>query len=252
LRKKYGVTVDEILSFLRVSEARLEEIQNPESEERRLKGISEKAWSEYAAVAAQLSRDRRAAAIKLQKATARELADLAMTQCRFEVRFLPSSVAGIDWSTAGLEAAEFYFSANPGEDLRPLKSVASGGELSRALLALQSLLSTPSHASVVFDEVDAGIGGAVAEAVGRRLSRVAGQRQVLCVTHLAQVAAFAHRHFVVEKRVTRGRTHTEVREVSDRDRIREVARMLAGEVVTDSAEANARELIERVAQTPGN
>jgi len=249
LKKKYGLNIDEILSFLKTSEVRLDEIQNPEAEERRLKSVAEKAWSEYSAAAAQLSKERRAAAIKLQKAIAKELADLAMTQCRFEVRFTPDSASAIEWRMVGLETAEFYFSANPGEDLRPLKSVASGGELSRALLALQSLLSTPSHASVVFDEVDAGIGGAVAEAVGRRLSRVAGQRQVLCVTHLAQVAAFAQRHFVVEKRVTRGRTHTEVREVSDRDRVREVARMLAGEVVTESAEANARELIQRVAPT---
>ncbi len=99
---------------------------------------------------------------------------------------------------------------------------------------------------MVFDEVDAGIGGAVAEAVGRRLARVAKERQVLCVTHLAQVSAFADRHYVVEKRVVRGRTITEVREVSGRDRVREVARMLAGEVVTGSAEKNAEELIGRV------
>jgi DNA repair protein RecN (Recombination protein N) len=170
-----------------------------------------------------------------------------MAQCRFEVRFHPGSLEpDFDWRVHGLELAEFFLSANPGEDLKPLKSVASGGELSRALLALQALLNAQPSGAVVFDEVDAGIGGAVAEAVGRRLARVAGSRQVLCVTHLAQISAFADRHYVVEKRVVRGRTITEVREVTDRDRVREVARMLAGEVVTGSAEKNAEELIGRV------
>jgi DNA repair protein RecN (Recombination protein N) len=178
---------------------------------------------------------------------AKELGELAMAQCRFEVRFQPQSVpADFDWRSHGLETGEFFLSANPGEELKPLKSVASGGELSRALLALQSLLNAHPSGAVVFDEVDAGIGGAVAEAVGRRLARVARDRQVLCVTHLAQVSAFADRHYVVEKRVVRGRTITEVREVDGRDRVREVARMLAGEVVTGSAEKNAEELIGRV------
>ena len=186
-------------------------------------------------------------ALRLQKAVSRELAELAMAQCRFEVRFEPGSVpADFDWRSRGLETGEFFLSANPGEELKPLKSVASGGELSRALLALQSLLNAHPSGAVVFDEVDAGIGGAVAEAVGRRLARVAQERQVLCVTHLAQVSAFADRHYVVEKRVVRGRTITEVREVEGRDRVREVARMLAGEVVTGSAEKNAEDLIGRV------
>ncbi len=247
LRKKYGSSVHEIMSFLSESEDRLNAIDNPEAEERRLEKLSSAAWSGYAALAGALSKERRSVATKLQKAVARELGDLAMAQCRFEVRFEPSVVpADFDWRAHGLEIGEFFLSANPGEELKPLKSVASGGELSRALLALQSLLNAHPSGAVVFDEVDAGIGGAVAEAVGRRLARVARDRQVLCVTHLAQVSAFADRHYVVEKRVVRGRTITEVREVEGRDRVREVARMLAGEVVTGSAEKNAEELIGRV------
>jgi DNA repair protein RecN (Recombination protein N) len=247
LKKKYGSTIDEILTFLSDSEARLSAIEDPEAEEKRLASTSAAAWASYSGLAAALSKERRSVASRLQKAVARELGDLAMAQCRFEVRFQPAVLSpSVDWKAEGLETGEFYLSANPGEELKPLKSVASGGELSRALLALQSLLNAQPSGAVVFDEVDAGIGGAVAEAVGRRLARVAKERQVLCVTHLAQVSAFADRHYVVEKRVVRGRTITEVREVSGRDRVREVARMLAGEVVTGSAERNAEELIGRV------
>ncbi len=247
LKKKYGSSIDEITLFLLESENRLAAIDDPESEEKRLSTISATGWAAYGTLAAGLSKERRAVATKLQKAVARELGDLAMAQCRFEVRFEPGLLPpDFDWRSHGLETGEFFLSANPGEELKPLKSVASGGELSRALLALQSLLNAHPSGAVVFDEVDAGIGGAVAEAVGRRLARVALERQVLCVTHLAQVSAFADRHYVVEKRVVRGRTITEVREVQGRDRVREVARMLAGEVVTGSAEKNAEDLIGRV------
>ena len=247
LKKKYGSSIDEITQFLFESENRLAAIDDPEAEEKRLAATAEAAWATYSSLASALSKDRRAVAVRLQKAVAKELSDLAMAQCRFEVRFEPGAMKGsFDWKEHGLETGEFFLSANPGEELKPLKAVASGGELSRALLALQSLLNAHPSRSVVFDEVDAGIGGAVAEAVGRRLARVARERQVLCVTHLAQVSAFADRHYVVEKRVIRGRTVTEVGEVSGRDRIREVARMLAGEVVTGSAEKNAEDLIVRV------
>ncbi len=247
LKKKYGSSIHEIMSFLSDSEARLLALDDPDAEDKRLASAVASAWAAYSSAASALSKDRRAVASRLQKAVAKELTDLAMAQCRFEVRFEPRALnADVDWKAQGLETGEFYLSANPGEELKPLKSVASGGELSRALLALQSLLNAQPSGAVVFDEVDAGIGGAVAEAVGRRLARVARERQVLCVTHLAQVSAFADRHYVVEKRVVRGRTITEVREVSGRDRVREVARMLAGEVVTGSAEKNAEELIDRV------
>lgn len=247
LKRKYGSSIHEILLFLKDTEARLAAMDDPDTEEKRLASTSSRAWDSYATAASGLSKSRRVIALRLQKAVSRELGELAMAQSRFEVRFEPSSPStDHDWKAQGLETGEFFLSANPGEELRPLKSVASGGELSRALLALQSLLNAHPSGAVVFDEVDAGIGGAVAEAVGRRLARVARERQVLCVTHLAQVSAFADRHFVVEKRVLRGRTITEVREVSGRDRVKEVARMLAGEVVTGSAEKNAEELIGRV------
>ena len=250
IKKKFGSSIDGILSFCCESEVKLAAMEDPEAEEARLGTMAALAWEAYRTAASELSKARRAVAVKLQRAVAKELGDLAMAQCRFDVRFEPRVVgADLDWRATGLESAEFFMSANPGEELKPLKSVASGGELSRALLALQSLVNAHPSGTVVFDEVDAGIGGAVAEAVGRRLQRVARQRQVLCVTHLAQVSAFADRHFVVEKRIMRGRTITEVREANGRDRVREVARMLAGEVVTGSAEKNAEDLIARVGQT---
>ena len=247
LKKKHGSNIDEIVIFCSQAETRLATMEDPEAEEARLAALASEAWKGYCVAAAELSRERRTAATKLQKAVAKEMGELAMAQCRFEMRFEPLTPASdFDWRGSGLESGEFFMSANPGEELKPLKSVASGGELSRALLALQSLLNAHPSGTVVFDEVDAGIGGAIAEAVGRRLLKVARHRQVLCVTHLAQVSAFADRHYVVEKRVVRGRTITEVREVSGRNRVREVARMLAGEVVTGSAEKNAEELIGRV------
>jgi len=150
-----------------------------------------------------------------------------------------------DVSARGLDHGEFRFSANPGEELRPLSRIASGGELSRTMLAIQAVLAAADRIpTMVFDEVDAGIGGAVAEAMGRVLSEVSRGRQVICVTHLPQVAAFADRHHRVEKRVAAGRTHTAVALLdADEDRRREVARMIAGATITGSALEHAGALI---------
>lgn len=252
LKKKYGSSIEEILKFFDESEHKLAESDAPEHREKALAWELEQRLDSYGKLASSLSADRRVAAKKLEKALARELADLAMQACRFAVGFEPKEAGDAeDWRFRGLESAEFFLSANPGEDPKPLSAVASGGELSRTLLALQSLIDAGGRSTAVFDEVDAGIGGAVAEAVGRRLGQVARERQVLCVTHLAQVAAFAEHHYVVEKRVVRGRTLTEVREVDGRDREREIARMLAGETVSVSAEENARDLMSRARERRG-
>jgi DNA repair protein RecN (Recombination protein N) len=146
----------------------------------------------------------------------------------------------------GRDRAELRFSANPGEPLAPLSKVASGGELSRVLLAVKSVLSTQQRVSTyVFDEVDAGVGGAVAEAIGLRLRRAAGSNQVLCITHLPQIAAYADAHFRVHKQVLAGRTVTRVERLDDDARVEELARMLGGKKVTRSAREHARELIEQ-------
>jgi len=139
---------------------------------------------------------------------------------------------------------ELYFSANPGEDLRPLVRIGSGGELSRIMLALKSLALEDSDApTVIFDEVDAGIGGAVAEVVGRKLAAIARRRQVLCITHLPQIAAFADHHFAVEKATERGRTRSTARRLGAEERCEEVARMLGGVKVTAEARKHAEQLL---------
>ncbi len=173
-----------------------------------------------------------------------------MGRCRLEVALLPAE-AGVEVEGArlgpdGAERAEILIAPNPGEPPRPLARIASGGELSRVLLAVKRTLARRDPvATYVFDEVDAGIGGAVAEAMGRVLAEVARGPQVLCVTHLPQVAAFADRHHRVEKRVAGGRTHAAVVPLeAEEDRRREIARMMAGATITDAALAHAGALIE--------
>ncbi len=181
----------------------------------------------------------------LQTALLAELARLGMPKSRFEVRFQPLPEPG----PRGGESGELYFSANPGEELRPLARIASGGELSRVMLAFKSLGAAGDPVDVyIFDEVDSGIGGPTAQVVGRMLKEVAAHRQVLCITHLPQIAAFADRHLVVRKEERGGRTLSEVEQLGDEEpRTREVARMLSGDDLTPIALCNARELIRRSA-----
>ena len=205
-------------------------------------------------IAAALSRDRRAAAQTLEAKVERQLAELAMP-ARFSVDFRtrPSPGSGL-WvegeevavDAAGYDVVEFLLSANPGEPLAPLASVASGGELSRVMLALEVVLRREAEPRVlVFDEVDSGIGGAVAEAVGRKLSELARSHQVICVTHLPQIAAHADRHVLVRKRRARGRAEVDVETLDDRGKVQEIARMLAGEKVTPAALRHAAEMRAR-------
>jgi DNA repair protein RecN (Recombination protein N) len=173
-----------------------------------------------------------------------------MEKTRFEVAFTPASaeeaVDPSQWTERGLERAEFLLSPNPGEELRPLARIASGGELSRIMLGLKSVVrSDLPGLTLVFDEVDAGIGGRVAEVVGRKLKAVAARQQVLCVTHLPQIAAFADQHLAVRKRLERGRTVTCVDPLVGDTRIEEVARMLGGETITATARQHAREMLEQ-------
>jgi DNA repair protein RecN (Recombination protein N) len=179
-----------------------------------------------------------------------ELGQLAMEKTRFRVGFEPEA-AGEEppraaWSEQGFECVEFLISPNPGEPLRPLAKIASGGELSRLMLALKSVahLDTAGK-TLVFDEVDAGIGGRVAEVVGRKLRGMARSHQVLCVTHLPQIASLADRHLVVRKHAEKNRTRTTVEAVEGPSRVEEVARMLGGETITETTRQHARELVEQ-------
>jgi DNA repair protein RecN (Recombination protein N) len=180
-----------------------------------------------------------------------ELAHLAMEKTKFEVAFRALADAGngddtAAWTARGLDAVEFLLSPNPGEELRPLSRIASGGELSRILLALNAVAAAFASAeTLVFDEVDAGIGGRVAEVVGRKLRKVAETHQVLCVTHLPQIASLADRHYVVSKREVKGRTVTDVQPLDGPERIEEVARMLGGATITDTTRRHAREMVKQ-------
>src|SRR5438552_1366182 len=162
----------------------------------------------------------------------------------------------------GIDAAEFFVAPNPGEDLRPLARIVSGGELSRIMLAIKTLTAASRHGfsdaadrppstsapGLIFDEVDAGIGGRVADVVGRKLRTLGSAFQVLCITHLPQIAAYADTQFAIDKRVQRGRTLTTVRRLDEAGRVEEIARMLGGEAITDALRASAREMLRRGAQ----
>ena len=251
LKRKYGATVEDVIAFGEKSRSELRDLGSPEERERSLQKEREALAGRYLAAAIQLSRKRRAAARDLERKVQGELALLAMERTRFQVAFSPDNPAASaddtsGWTERGLETAEFLLSPNPGEEMRPLARIASGGELSRILLALKSVASIDARGkTLVFDEVDAGIGGRVAEVVGRKLREMAQRHQVLCVTHLPQIASMADRHLVVRKQVERGRTTTEVGVLDASERVEEVARMLGGETVTDAARRHAREMVRQ-------
>ncbi len=246
LKRKYGPTLDEVARYGEKAGKELEELEAGEAAPAALDERLREAGEAYRGQAAALGRRRREAAEKLEAGVERELADLAMEKARFAVGFEPLE----DWSADGLERIVFLFSANPGQAQRPLHRAASGGELSRVALALKTCLTgagggAEAGRTLVFDEVDSGVGGRVAEAVGKRLKKLSAGSQVLCVTHLPQIAGFADAHFHVAKTEERQQTFASVSELSGNRRIEELARMLSGAEVTEAALANARQLAAR-------
>ena len=201
--------------------------------------------SAYLSIAQSLSQHRRSASSKFAKAIIGQLTDLAMEQTRFEVRFAagwPPPPAS--WSSRGTDEAEFYVSPNPGEELRPLARIVSGGEMSRVMLAIKSLASLDQPGkTLIFDEVDVGIGGRVADAVGGKLRALGESFQVLCITHLPQIAAYGHRQYRIRKVVSDGRTSTLVDALDRAGREAELARMIGGAAVSEAARASAREML---------
>ncbi|MBI2963397.1 MAG: DNA repair protein RecN [Deltaproteobacteria bacterium] len=241
LKRKYGDSVEAVLGFHEAAVRELADLDLGEEGLAALERETEAAEQAAREAAGALSKSRRAAARRLESQIAAELAALGMKEARFEVRFAAEPAA---LSARGDDAVELFFSANPGEEPRALARVASGGELSRIMLALKSLaLEDADAATVIFDEVDAGIGGAVAEAVGRKLAALARRRQVLCITHLPQIAAFADHHFAVEKTTVKGRTRSTARRLSAEQRREEIARMLGGVKVSAEARSHAEQLL---------
>ena len=245
LKRKYGPALSDVVER---REECARELNALESAGERLHGLElqlTETSAAYRQAAGKLSKARRAAADPFARVLERELGELAMERTRFEVRFEGGAVGEDAWTVRGTDQAQFFVSPNPGEELRPLARIASGGELSRMMLALKTLASTDSPGkTLIFDEVDAGIGGRVADVVGQRLQGLGREFQVVCITHLPQIAACANAHYRVAKLVKQGRTVTTVEQLGVDARVDELARMMAGAVVTDGTRASAREMLE--------
>ena len=246
LKRKYGETLAEVIAF---GERAAAELETLEALDQRLEQLAQDlAEQEEKLLGASraLSKARQATADKLAERIKAELRSRQFEQPNFEVRFAEGEPGLGSVSRTGADRPEFLFSANPGEPLKPLAAVASGGELSRLMLALKCILAGKDMVeTVVFDEIDAGISGKTAEAVARKIKELAGHHQVLCITHLPQIASFASDHYLVEKSVADQRTRTRIALLSKDNQVAELARMLDGDSVSASTLAYARELLAR-------
>jgi DNA repair protein RecN (Recombination protein N) len=243
LKKKYGPSLDAVRDRQRALNEELAELGAGEERTAELEARARETRAAFLECARGLSAARKTAARSLSRALESDLAELAMPNARLDVRVaeLPSPEA---WTNRGVDDVELFFSPNPGEELRPLSAIASGGELSRVMLALRTLAKQDEPGrTLVFDEVDVGIGGAAADAVGARLQALGRRHQVICITHLAQIAARAGVHFQTAKHVRGGRTLTSLTRLDDSGREGELARMIAGVEVTPRVLASARELL---------
>jgi DNA repair protein RecN (Recombination protein N) len=242
LKRKYGESVGAMLEFRERAAADLDRLARHDELLAAEEAQVERLRAELLVLAGELGVVRRATASRLSGLVQKEMRALGMERAVFEVAL--EALAPEQLSARGLERAEFRFSANPGEDVRPLARIASGGELSRTMLALETVLAAADRIpTMVFDEIDAGIGGRTAGALAQKLTAVAGRRQVLCVTHLAPIAAAAQHHVRVVKSVRAGRTRATVGVLKAEERVEEVARMLGGDPPTAAALGHARELL---------
>ena len=240
LKKKYGATVEEMLEYLDRSRRELDEIETADDTLVRLEGQLVKAQKAVSAAGAALTKARKAAASELEQRILKELKDLDMNRVRFSIEFMPKE-PGPD----GCDAIRFLMSANAGEDLKPIARIASGGELARIMLALKNVLAEQERVgTLVFDEVDTGVSGRAAQKGAEKRAQVSRHKQVLCVTHLPQLAAMADSHFSVEKGEREGRTFTEVVQLDRQRRMTELARLTGGSKVTDALLQSAGELLD--------
>ena len=248
LKRKYGKTVDEVIAYGEDVARKLNELENREDLVRDLKKQLTAAAATYLAAAQTVSKRRYSAARELQKLVETEINQLAMkAQFRIEVS---GSDEPANWTAAGFDGVAYLISPNPGEPLKPVEQIASGGELSRVMLALKATIEAGKKSkggtqrTLVFDEIDTGIGGRAAEAVGKKLKSLARANQVLCITHLPQIASFADHHYLIEKRETAGRTKTLVRALTSAEQTEEIARMLSGEKLTETSRQHAEQLLK--------
>jgi len=249
LKRKYGTDVPGLLAMLSELRGERERLEGALEEERRLRELLRKEEDEAVRAATELGRKRREGAKRMGNAVEKELSRVALAGAKFRVELASRPPGPESLSAHGFDEAEFLLCANPGQELRPLSATASGGELSRVMLALRNTSARErGNRTMVFDEIDTGIGGKVAERVGARLKGLGATAQVICVTHLPQVAAFADTHLLVAKKSGKSSVATGVQALSKQDRIKELARMISGAEVTEEAQAHARELIEGAAR----
>lgn len=249
LKRKYGPELGDVIERRNSLKAELAALGASEEQASQLARRAADAAESFVAVARQLSAARRKVGTTLGRQLESALATLAMPKCRVDIRTTTHEQDESRWTRAGIDAVEFYLSPNPGEELRPLAKIASGGELSRVMLALHGLSADAADAdagtvrTLVFDEVDAGIGGEAADAVGAQLQQLADRCQVICITHLPQIAARGDAHFVIDKQVKGGRTMTTVTRLDPGGREQELARMIAGAAISPSVLASAKEML---------
>jgi DNA repair protein RecN (Recombination protein N) len=264
LKRKYGPTLEDVIQFGAEAARKLDEVENKDETLRQLRAELAQAAAEYLRAARVLAKKRAESARKLEKLVESEINDLAMKSA-FGIQITSSEEEG-NWTASGIDQVVYLISTNPGEPLRQLEHIASGGELSRVMLALKASVEsgagksarvarallpatagrvrTAPQRTLVFDEIDTGIGGRAADAVGKKLKALARSNQVLCVTHLPQIATFADQHYVIEKKESAGRTRTSIRAVTGDERTEEVARMLSGAKLTETSRKHAEQMIK--------
>lgn len=255
LKKKYGGTMEAMLEYREWIKGELGSLENLDGEIASLREKVEIKKEQLAELCCQLSEQRKSKALELQSLVERELSELGMGKAQFEVSIGwvedatgPVEIEGKPYwvGPKGLDRMEFYISPNVGEELKPLIKIASGGEISRIMLALKSALAKVDHTpTLVFDEIDIGIGGRIAQAVGEKLKGLSKAHQIICITHLPQIASLADEHFSVSKRVKDGRTVTSIKSLNPQERTQEIARLLGGREVTEITIKYAQEMLER-------
>lgn len=240
LRKRYGETVAEVLAYAEQARAELETLECADERRETLRAEYRSELQRTRQLANRLTAARREGAKKLEKAIVAELKDLDMTRVALQIQV----ETGAKLAAKGMDTVQFLISVNPGEPLRPLSKVASGGELSRVMLAMKNVLTAgESVGTLIFDEIDTGVSGRAAQRIAHKLREIGSKKQTLCVTHLPQIAAMGNNHLLIEKRAEAGRTFTDVHPMSEEGRAQEIARMLAGDQITETTLENARELL---------
>jgi DNA repair protein RecN (Recombination protein N) len=258
LKKKYGKDINALIAWREELKQKLDVGDSGQQNIVQLEKELAELRRKFKQACLDISEKRKSAALKLKREILRHLHDLGLDATRFEISFaldedssswLEVEKTKVSFDQTGFDQLEFLISPNPGEELKPLAKIVSGGELSRIMLALKSALAAKDKIPVlVFDEIDSGIGGEIAEAVGKKLKALSKSHQILCITHLQQIASFADAHYKVEKKIEKGRTATTIKLLDSRERVEEIARMISGEKITPLAQKQASLMIEQAAQ----